>query len=57
MYIVPVESIPMLPTGRPDLRGCKLLAEEALAQLNGCGIPIPPLPPPARQSAVQGVLR
>ena len=33
-YIVPVESIPMLPTGKLDLRGCKLLAEEALAQLN-----------------------
>ena len=33
-YIVPVESIPILPTGKLDLRGCKLLAEEALAQPN-----------------------
>lgn len=29
-YLVPVESIPTLPTGKLDLRGCKLLAEEAL---------------------------
>lgn len=29
-YIVPVESIPVLPTGKLDLRACKLLAEEAL---------------------------
>ncbi len=29
-YLVPVESIPVLPTGKLDLRGCKLLAEEAL---------------------------
>lgn len=30
-YVVPVEAIPVLPTGKLDLRGCKLLAEEALA--------------------------
>ena len=30
-YLVPVESIPVLPTGKLDLRGCKLLAEEALS--------------------------
>jgi acyl-[acyl-carrier-protein]-phospholipid O-acyltransferase/long-chain-fatty-acid--[acyl-carrier-protein] ligase len=30
-YIVPVEAIPILPTGKLDLRSCKLLAEEALA--------------------------
>lgn len=30
-YIVPVEAIPILPTGKLDLRNCKLLAEEALA--------------------------
>ena len=29
-YLVPVEAIPVLPTGKLDLRGCKLLAEEAL---------------------------
>lgn len=29
-YLVPVEGIPVLPTGKLDLRGCKLLAEEAL---------------------------
>ena len=29
-YLVPVESIPVLPTGKLDLRGCRLLAEEAL---------------------------
>ena len=29
-YLVPVESIPVLPTGKLDLRACKLLAEEAL---------------------------
>ena len=29
-YLVPVESIPVLPTGKLDLRGCKLLADEAL---------------------------
>ncbi len=29
-YVVPVEAIPVLPTGKLDLRGCKLLAEEAL---------------------------
>ena len=29
-YLVPVESSPVLPTGKLDLRGCKLLAEEAL---------------------------
>ena len=32
-YIVPVESIPILSTGKLDLRSCKLLAEEALG---GC---------------------
>lgn len=32
-YLVPVESIPVLPTGKLDLRGCKLLAEEALNEL------------------------
>lgn len=29
-YLVPVEAIPTLATGKLDLRGCKLLAEEAL---------------------------
>ncbi len=29
-YIVPVESIPVLPTGKLDLRACKLLAQESL---------------------------
>jgi acyl-[acyl-carrier-protein]-phospholipid O-acyltransferase/long-chain-fatty-acid--[acyl-carrier-protein] ligase len=29
-YLVPVEAIPALATGKLDLRGCKLLAEEAL---------------------------
>jgi acyl-[acyl-carrier-protein]-phospholipid O-acyltransferase/long-chain-fatty-acid--[acyl-carrier-protein] ligase len=29
-YLVPVEAIPVLPTGKLDLRACKLLAEEAL---------------------------
>lgn len=29
-YIVPVESIPVLASGKLDLRGCKMLAEEAL---------------------------
>ncbi len=29
-YIVPVESIPVLPTGKLDLRACKQLAQEAL---------------------------
>lgn len=29
-YLVPVEAIPVLPTGKLDLRGCKLLADEAL---------------------------
>ena len=28
--IIPVESIPILPTGKLDLRGCQILAEEAL---------------------------
>lgn len=32
-YLVPVEAIPVLPTGKLDLRGCKLLAEEALWEL------------------------
>ena len=31
-YVVPVESIPVLPTGKLDLRSCKLLAEEALGE-------------------------
>lgn len=30
--IIPVESIPALPTGKLDLRGCQMLAEEALSQ-------------------------
>ena len=29
-YLVPVESIPVLATGKLDLRGCRLLALEAL---------------------------
>lgn len=29
--IIPVESIPILPTGKLDLRGCTILAHEALA--------------------------
>ena len=29
-YLVPVEAIPVLATGKMDLRGCRLLAEEAL---------------------------
>jgi len=29
-YIVPVEKVPMLPTGKLDLHSCKLLAQEAL---------------------------
>ena len=33
-YIVPVEAIPILPTGKLDLRNCKLLAEEALASIH-----------------------
>lgn len=33
-YLVPVEAIPTLPTGKLDLRGCKLLADEALWELN-----------------------
>ena len=32
-YLVPVEAIPVLPTGKLDLRGCKLLADEALWEL------------------------
>jgi hypothetical protein len=28
-----VEAIPILPTGKLDLRNCKLLAEEALASI------------------------
>ena len=28
--IIPVESIPVLPTGKMDLRGCQILANEAL---------------------------
>ena len=31
-YLVPVEAIPVLPTGKLDLRGCRLLAEEALIE-------------------------
>ena len=31
-YVVPVESIPVLPTGKLDLRSCKMLAEEALGE-------------------------
>lgn len=30
--IIPVESIPLLPTGKLDLRGCNMLAQESLAQ-------------------------
>lgn len=33
-YLVPVEAIPVLPTGKLDLRACKLLAEEALGMLS-----------------------
>lgn len=33
-YLVPVEAIPTLPTGKLDLRGCKLLACEALGELD-----------------------
>ena len=29
-YIVPVEAIPVLPTGKLDIRGCQLLTQEAL---------------------------
>lgn len=29
--IIPVESIPLLPTGKLDLRGCQILANEALS--------------------------
>ncbi len=32
-YLVPVESIPALATGKLDLRGCKLLADEALGDI------------------------
>ena len=28
--IIPVEAIPVLPTGKMDLRGCQMLAYEAL---------------------------
>ena len=28
--IIPVETIPALPTGKMDLRGCQMLANEAL---------------------------
>ena len=28
--IIPVECIPVLPTGKMDLRGCQILANEAL---------------------------
>ncbi len=31
-YLVPVEAIPVLATGKMDLRGCRLLAEEALIE-------------------------
>ncbi len=31
-YLVPVEAIPVLATGKLDLRGCRLLAEEALME-------------------------
>ena len=31
-YLVPVEAIPVLATGKLDLRGCRLLAEEALIE-------------------------
>ena len=31
-YLVPVEAIPILATGKLDLRGCRLLAEEALIE-------------------------
>ncbi len=30
--IIPVESIPVLPTGKLDLRGCNMLAQEALSK-------------------------
>ena len=32
--IIPVEVIPMLPTGKLDLRGCNMLAQEALGMTN-----------------------
>lgn len=32
-YLVPVESIPIMGTGKLDLRACKLLAEEALGEV------------------------
>ncbi len=32
--IIPVEVIPVLPTGKLDLRGCNILAREALGQTN-----------------------
>lgn len=33
-YLVPVEAIPTLASGKLDLRGCRLLAEEALGELS-----------------------
>ena len=31
--IIPVESIPLLPTGKLDLRGCQMLAQEGISDL------------------------
>ena len=42
-HIVPVEEIPLLPTGKLDLRACRLLAEEALLHSPG-NSPAPPRP-------------
>lgn len=42
-HIVPVEEIPLLPTGKLDLRACRLLAEEALLHSPG-NSPAPPQP-------------
>lgn len=42
-HIVPVEEIPLLPTGKLDLRACRLLAEEALLH-SPSNSPAPPRP-------------
>lgn len=42
-HIVPVEEIPLLPTGKLDLRACRLLAEEALLH-SPSNSPAPPQP-------------
>ncbi len=49
--IIPVESIPVLPTGKLDLRGCNILAREALEQsepVNHCPSAMPAPPPHSR---------